>query len=86
MTPVDEQLVAGAVRAVLDASGLTDARLRITVTSGPGPAGLRRGPRPSVLVTAAPLGTPAPARAAGRTGRRRHRPVGPQRARRRSPG
>ena len=58
MAPVDEQLVAGAVRAVLDASGLTDARLRITVSSGPGPAGLRRGPRPSVLVTAAPLGTP----------------------------
>ena len=58
MAPVDEQLVAGAVRAVLDASGLTDARLRITVSSGPGPAGLRRGPRPSILVTAAPLATP----------------------------
>jgi branched-chain amino acid aminotransferase len=58
MAPVDEHLVAGAVRAVLDASGLTDARLRITVSSGPGPAGLRRGPRPSVLVTATPLATP----------------------------
>ena len=59
MAPVDEDVVAGAVRAVLDASGLTDARLRITVSSGPGPAGLRRGPRPSVLVTASPLGSVA---------------------------
>lgn len=57
MAMADEQVVAGAVRAVLDASGLTDARLRITVSSGPGPAGLRRGPRPSILVTAAPLAT-----------------------------
>lgn len=30
------------------------ARMRITVTGGPGPAGYRRGPRPTLLVTATP--------------------------------
>ncbi|MGQ0842697.1 MAG: aminotransferase class IV [Sporichthyaceae bacterium] len=30
------------------------ARLRITVTGGPGPAGYRRGPRPTLLVVATP--------------------------------
>lgn len=56
ITLVDDELLAGAVAAVIGASGLDDARLRITVSSGPGPGGLHRGPRPTVLVTASPLG------------------------------
>jgi branched-chain amino acid aminotransferase len=45
-----------AVCAVLDANDLTDARLRITLTSGRGPAGLARSAGPAtVLVTAAAL-------------------------------
>jgi branched-chain amino acid aminotransferase len=55
MAPVDEAVLAGAVAEVVEACGAPDARLRITVTSGPGPGGLRRGPRPTLLVTAAPL-------------------------------
>lgn len=53
---VDPVMLAAAVRSVVGASGLDDARLRITITSGPGPAGLRRGPHPTVLVTASPIG------------------------------
>lgn len=47
--------VAAVCAEVADAS---TARMRITVTGGPGPAGYQRGPRPTVLVTAAPY-TPA---------------------------
>ncbi len=50
--PVDEGVLVRAVGAVVAACDLDDARLRITVSSGPGPGGLRRGPRPTVLVTA----------------------------------
>ena len=53
--------LARAARDVVEANGLEDARMRITVTSGDGPAGLARGDGPpTVLVVAAPL-TPWPA-------------------------
>jgi branched-chain amino acid aminotransferase len=55
LPPVHRDLIAEAVTALVEASGLPDARLRITVTSGPAPGGLRRGHRPTVLVTASPL-------------------------------
>lgn len=58
MAPIEEDVLAGAVAEVVEACGAPDARLRITVTSGPGPGGLRRGPRPTLLVTAAPLVVP----------------------------
>lgn len=49
-----------AAREVLSANDLGDARMRITVTSGPGPPGLARGTGPpTVLIVAAPL-TPWP--------------------------
>ena len=48
--------LARAAQAVIDANGLRDARMRITVTSGPGPPGLMRGDGPpTVLVVALPL-------------------------------
>jgi branched-chain amino acid aminotransferase len=55
LPPVHEVLITDAVRSVIEASGLRDARLRITLSSGPAPGGLRRGHRPTVLVTANPL-------------------------------
>jgi branched-chain amino acid aminotransferase len=49
-----------AARAVLEANALSDARIRATLTSGPGPPGLTRGPGPpTFLVTARPM-TPWP--------------------------
>jgi branched-chain amino acid aminotransferase len=49
-----------AANAVIDANGLGDARMRITLTSGAGPPGLARGDRePTLLVSALPL-TPWP--------------------------
>ena len=52
--------LARAAREVLSANELGDARMRITVTSGPGPPGLARGSgSPTVLVVAIPL-TPWP--------------------------
>jgi branched-chain amino acid aminotransferase len=45
-----------AAHAVVEANSLTDARMRITVTSGPGPPGLGRGDGPpTVLVVALPM-------------------------------
>ena len=53
--------IEAAARAVIEANGLRDARMRITVTSGTGPAGLVRGEGPpTVLVVAMPL-SPWPA-------------------------
>ncbi len=53
--PAREELLR-AVHAVMESNGLRDARMRITVTSGPGPAGLLRGDGPpTVLVVAGPL-------------------------------
>jgi branched-chain amino acid aminotransferase len=54
LTSLDE-LERGATELIA-AEGLSDARLRITVTSGSGPPGLDRGRGPStVLITASPL-------------------------------
>jgi branched-chain amino acid aminotransferase len=51
--PLPETL-AGAVDVLLAETGIADARIRITVTTGAGPPGLTRGgSRPTVLVTAA---------------------------------
>jgi len=49
----DPSEIERAAHDVVEANGLTDARMRITVTSGPGPAGLARGAgSPTVLVVA----------------------------------
>jgi len=53
--PAAAELEAAA-HAVVEANGLGDARMRITVTSGAGPPGLARGDGPpTVLVVALPL-------------------------------
>ena len=58
--PPDREQLAAAAGAVIEANGLGDARMRITLTSGTGPPGLARGDRePTVLVSALPL-TPWP--------------------------
>jgi branched-chain amino acid aminotransferase len=60
LEPPDRDELTGAARAVIDANGLGDARMRITLTSGAGPPGLARGERePTLLVSALPL-TPWP--------------------------
>jgi branched-chain amino acid aminotransferase len=60
LKPPDGAVLAQAARAVIDANGLRDARMRITLTSGPGPPGLLRGAdEPTVVVSAQPL-TPWP--------------------------
>jgi branched-chain amino acid aminotransferase len=54
--PSLDDLEHGAA-TLIATGGLSDARLRITVTSGAGPPGLRRGEGiPTVLMTAAPFG------------------------------
>jgi branched-chain amino acid aminotransferase len=58
--PPGEDLRAAA-EAVIEANGLTEARLRITVTGGPAPLGSERGDAaPTVVVAASPLGPPPP--------------------------
>ena len=48
--------LARAAHAVVEANGLRDARMRITLTSGTGPPGLARGTGPpTVLIVALPL-------------------------------
>jgi len=56
LEPPAREVLREAARAVVAANGLADARMRITVTSGPGPPGLARaGDRPTLLVAAMPL-------------------------------
>jgi branched-chain amino acid aminotransferase len=56
LEPPDTERLAVAAAIVIDANGLGDARMRITLTSGAGPPGLARGERePTVLVSALPL-------------------------------
>lgn len=49
----DRAVVTAAVTEVLAAAGLAEARLRITLTGGPGPLGSGRGGRGTTLVVAA---------------------------------
>ena len=64
LAPPDEQRVRDGVRAVLAAAGPEIARLRITVTAGPGPLGSGRdGLEQTVLVAAGPARPAASARA-----------------------
>ena len=52
----ERQVLEGAVAEVVAASGLSEARLRVTVTGGPAPLGSGRGTRgPTVVVAAAAL-------------------------------
>lgn len=54
------EVITSAVNELLTATGPDDVRMRITVTSGPGPAGPRREESsPTLLITASPL-TPWP--------------------------
>lgn len=54
--PLQRAVLTHAVQEVVDANQLTDARMRITLTSGTGPPGLMRGEtRPTVLITTQPL-------------------------------
>ncbi|HYV59655.1 MAG TPA: aminotransferase class IV [Acidimicrobiia bacterium] len=55
LTVPGSQELRGAVDAVLAANGLTDGRVRLTVTGGPSPLGSERGDGPpTVIVVAAP--------------------------------
>lgn len=57
--PADVEIL-DAIAELLTVSGLTDARIRITVTPGAGLTSRQRGPRPTTLVTIDRL-APAPA-------------------------
>lgn len=64
LVPPDAALVVDAVTTVLDANrdvDLTHGRVRITCTSGPGPAGSERGPGPLTLAVTVTSGQPWPA-------------------------
>lgn len=50
--PIDRARMKAAVAEVVGASGLSQARLRITLTGGPGPLGSGRGTGPATLVLA----------------------------------
>jgi branched-chain amino acid aminotransferase len=57
----DREVLARACAEVVDAGGLAEARLRLTVTGGPGPLGSPRGAGPPTVVAAvAPLAPVAP--------------------------
>jgi branched-chain amino acid aminotransferase len=61
LEPPDPRVLEEAAHAVIEANGLRDARMRITLTSGPGPPGLLRGEAdPTVVVFAQPLTPWAP--------------------------
>jgi branched-chain amino acid aminotransferase len=56
LEPPAPRILEEAARAVVEANRLGDARMRITLTSGPGPPGLLRGEaEPTVVVSARPL-------------------------------
>jgi branched-chain amino acid aminotransferase len=52
--PLDFDALRAAVRQLLAANQLTDARVRLTVTGGTVPPGVEAHPTPTVLATAAP--------------------------------
>ncbi len=47
----DDTTIATAIESLVDASGLIDARIRLTVTPGPGPTTRERGPVPTTVIT-----------------------------------
>jgi branched-chain amino acid aminotransferase len=52
----DRGTITKGVQDLISSAGGEDLRVRITVTSGPGPAGLRRGDAsPTLVITASPL-------------------------------
>jgi len=52
----DRAVIAGGAQALVSEVARTDVRVRITLTSGPGPPGLVRGDAPAtLLITAGPL-------------------------------
>ena len=53
ITPPSMDLFRQALREVMDANGLTDARLRFTVTAGEGPVGSDKGDAPPTLLAVA---------------------------------
>jgi len=58
--PYDDEALRSAMTAVLAGVAAPQARVRITVTAGPGPLGpAREASEPTVLVAAAPLPPPA---------------------------
>ena len=57
-------VLEGAVAEVVEASGLADARLRLTVTGGPAPLGSGRGTAGTTLIVAAAALEPFPPTAA----------------------
>jgi branched-chain amino acid aminotransferase len=60
VTPPARGELEAAAHAVVEANGLADARMRITVTSGTGPAGLARGDGPPTVLVVAVALTPWP--------------------------
>ncbi len=60
--PLDDAGVAAAMAALLEARGLNEASLRLTLTRGAAPRGLLppSQPTPTLLITAAPLPPPLP--------------------------
>jgi branched-chain amino acid aminotransferase len=51
----------GAADAVLEANGLSEGRMRVTITGGPAPLGSERGPEGSTVIVAASEARPWPA-------------------------
>jgi branched-chain amino acid aminotransferase len=77
LQPPARPTLEDAAHAVIEANGLADARIRITLTSGPGPPGLVRASRePTVLVSAQPL-SPWPPTATAIVSRLRRDEAGP---------
>lgn len=71
---VDLHTVRDGVKSLLGVSSQDVTRLRITVTSGVGPQGLRRGPGPAtVLITASHLSAPTQCRVVRTAYRRNER-------------
>ena len=60
LTAPSSQKLRAAVDAVLAANGLTDGRVRLTVTGGPSPLGSERGDGPPTVIVVAAPATPWP--------------------------
>jgi branched-chain amino acid aminotransferase len=60
LTPPGSQELRAAVDAVLAANGLTEGRVRLTVTGGPSPLGSERGDGPPTVMVVAAAAVPWP--------------------------